>query len=60
MGVIESRKVNSDTFEFLVSLGLEMRKKEVYVWTKGRKAESSLNRSILNRSNNDKNKRIEL
>jgi hypothetical protein len=55
LGIIEHRKVAGENREFLVNLGLELRKKGVVGRGVSRKVESSLNRSMLVRHPDDKN-----
>lgn len=44
MGVIENRKTGGENREVLVSLGLELRRKEIFVRGRGRRGDSSLSR----------------
>lgn len=44
MGVIENKRVGADNKEFLVSLGLEIRRKEVFIRSKSNKKQEAINR----------------
>jgi hypothetical protein len=44
LGVIENKRVSGDNKEYLISLGLEIRRKEVFIRSKSNKKQDSISR----------------